>query len=275
MRRLSLAWGLMVWAAAASTASGATPPQRIVSLNLCTDQILLQLVPRERIAALGWLAQKPESAVLYREARGLRTVRGSAEEVIALQPDLVLVGTQTTRHTTRLLREFGIPVLALPGAESFADVRRQIRAVAAAVGESARGEAAIANFDALERSYLVTHGTASATATAYWPGGRSAGAGTLYDDILRAAGYRNGASQAGLRGYGSLPLERLVAHAPDVLLTNDYKRNVPTLGSRMLNHPALVGLAAKLVTLPSPLMICGGPWNLEASALLARQGGQR
>lgn len=260
--------------------AGAAPPQRIVSLNLCTDQILLQVVPRERIAALSWLSQNPESAALHREAQGLRIVRGNAEEVLALQPDLVLVGTATTRHTTRLMRDYGIPVLALPGAESFAEVREQIRAVAGAAGEVARGEAVIAAMSVREQALASAQAArpsrvAPRTATLYWAGGRSAGSRTLYEDILHAAAYVNGASQARLKGYGSLPLERLVAQAPDVLLTNDYKRNVATLGNRLLQHPALTGLGAQDVRLPSRLTICGGPWNLEAAALLAQQGAQR
>lgn len=253
----------------------ATVPQRIVSLNLCTDQILLQLVPRERIAALGWLSQNPQSAALHREASGLRTVRGHAEEVLALQPDLVLAGTGTARHTTRLLREFGIPVLALPGAESFAQVREQIRAVASAVGEVAQGEAVIAAMDLRARELAAGPAPRQGTATPYWAGGRSAGARTLYDDILRAGSHLNGAAQAGLRGYGALPLERLVAQAPDVLLTNDYKRGVATQGNRLLRHPALAGLGARELTLPSRLTICGGPWNLAAAALLAQHAAQQ
>lgn len=257
--------------------AGAAAPQRIVSLNLCTDQILLQLVPHARIAALSWSSQNPESAALHREAQGLLTVRGHAEEVLALQPDLVLVGTATTRHTTRLLRDYdGVRVLALPGAESFAAVHGQIRAVASAVGEVTRGEAVIAAMN--DRASAMAAKRASTpdgaiirTATPYWPGGRSAGVGTLYDDILLAGGYANGGARAGLKGYGALPLERLIAQAPQVLLTNDYKRGVPTLGGRLLKHPALTGIGAKEVTLPSRLMVCGGPWNLDASALLAQR----
>lgn len=279
MRGLGAVLSLLVLVGSSGTAGavGAVAPQRIISLNLCTDQILLQLVPKERIAALSWLSHNPESAALYRQAQGLPTVRGSAEEVLALQPDLVLAGTATTRHTTRLLRDYGVAVLVLPGAESFAGVYGQIRAVASAVGEVARGEAVIASMNEREQFMLAklttTLGHAPLrTATPYWSGGRSAGAGTLYDDILRAAGYANGGARAGLKGYGALPLERLVAQAPQVLLTNDYKRGVPTLGSRLLKHPALIGLGAKEVTLPSRLMVCGGPWNLDASALLAQQG---
>ncbi|MDP3652922.1 MAG: ABC transporter substrate-binding protein [Rhodoferax sp.] len=268
MRRLRI-WGLLLLAGNAWAAS----PQRIVSLNLCTDQILLQLVPHERIAALSLLSKNPESAALHREAQGLRTVNGNAEEVLALQPDLVLVGSVTTRHTTRLLREFGIAVLALPGAESFSQVRAQIRTVAQAVGESARGEAVISAMELRERELAGVSAARKGTATPYWSGGRSAGANTLYSDILHAGGYVSGGAKAGLQGYGALPLERLVALTPDVLLSNDYKRGVATLGNRLLQHPALAGLGAKHLTLPSRLTVCGGPWNLDASALLAQGGG--
>lgn len=268
MRRLTI-WLYLLLAGSTWAAS----PQRIVSLNLCTDQILLQLVPRERIVALSWLSQNPESAALYREAQGLRTVRGNAEEVLALQPDLVLVGSVTTRHTTRLLREFGIEVLALPGADSFAQVREQIRTVAQAVGDAARGEMVVAAMEAREGELRATLAVRKGTATPYWSGGRSAGANTLYNDILHAGGYVNGGTKAGLNGYGALPLERLIAQTPDLLLGNDYKRGVATLGSRFLQHPALLGLGAKSVTLPSRLTICGGPWNLDASESLARMGG--
>lgn len=254
----------------------AAPPRRIVSLNLCTDQILLQLVPRERIAALGWLSQDASMAALHREAQGLRTVRGSAEEVIALRPDLVLAGTMTTRHTTALLRAFGIPVLTLPGAESFAQVRAQLRSVARAVGEVQRGEDVIAAMSERQAA-LVAQAKQGATsggqrvATTFWAGGRSAGRRTLYDDLLAAAGYANGGARAGLDGYGTLPLEKLVAQAPDLLLTNDYKRGVPTQGNRLLAHPAVQSMEAARATLPSRLTICGGPWNLDAAALLAAQ----
>jgi iron complex transport system substrate-binding protein len=42
--------------AVASTPAGATKPQRIISLNLCTDQILIDLVPASRIRALSHVA---------------------------------------------------------------------------------------------------------------------------------------------------------------------------------------------------------------------------
>lgn len=267
---------LFVLAAALSVAApvGAAP-QRIVSLNLCTDQILLQLVERERIAALTFRAQDANNSVLYDQARGLPVVYGNAEEVLTLKPDLVIVGTYTTRHTTAMLRRFGIPVLAIPGANSFADVEGEIRAVAQAVGEQARGEAIIQGFRAHLAELNASHREPRPVTAQYRAGGYSAGSTTLYDDIFAAAGHDNGAARAGLRGYGILPLEKLVEQEPDVLVTSDYGRSAPTQGNRLLQHPAIAGLGVHEIVLPARLTVCGGPWNLDAAALLAASGASR
>ena len=249
-------------------------PQRIVSLNLCTDQILLQLVERERIVALSFLSQNAFSSVLHERARGLPVAYGSAEEVLTLEPDLVLVGTYTTRHTTALLRRFGIPVVAVPGAQSFAEVKEEIRTVARAVGEEARGEAIIARFEARLAEMRASHPVARPVATHYRSGGFSAGNNTLYHDIFEAAGHDNGAARAGLEGYGTLPLERLVADNPDALIGSDYNRDSPTQGNRLLRHPAITGMGADERILPARETICGGPWNLDAAARLAAGGGE-
>lgn len=267
MRRLIVA---ACWALMQAQTQAQAAPQRIVSLNLCTDQILLQLVAPARIAALSWLSANPESAALHRQASPLRRVRGHAEEVLALRPDLVLVGTATTRFTARLLREFGVPVLALPGVDSFAEVQAQIRTVAEAVGEVAAGESLVAGLRARQAELLAQQaGRAHGVATQYLAGGRSAGAGTIYEDIFAAAGYANGATRAGVQRYGPLPLERLLMERPDVLVTSDYRRRAPTLGNRLLSHPALAGLGAREFVMPARMTVCGGPWNLEAAALLA------
>ncbi|RQO54433.1 ABC transporter substrate-binding protein [Paucibacter sp. KBW04] len=272
---LQLGGMALLWLSAQAHAQIQTPvlPQRIVSLNLCTDQILLQLVAPQRIAALSWLSASPESSALHAQARPLRHVRGHAEEVLALRPDLVLVGTATTRFTARLLREFGVPVLALPGVKNFAEVREQIRQVAHAVGAVAEGEALLARFDA-RHAVMQAQAAArpAAVAMQYLAGGRSAGAGTLYDDIFAAGGHANGAARAGLRGYGAMPIERVLVEQPDVLVTSDYRRHVATQGNRLLSHPALAHLSLHELVLPSRLSVCGGPWNLEAAALLAARG---
>lgn len=248
-------------------------PQRIVSLNLCTDQLLLQLVDLQRIAALSHLSKDPRSSALYAQAEGLPTVRGNTEEVLALKPDLVLVGTYTTRHTNAMLRKFGIPVVAIPGANSFDDVRKEIREVAKAVAEAPRGEQLIAQFDQRLARLRASAPKHRKTAMRYSAGGYTAGSNTLYDSIFEAAGFINGAKNANVKGYGRLPMERLIEQKPDVILGSDYKPETPTQGNRMLSHPAIQGLHARSLVLSSRDIVCGGIWNLEAAQKLREEAG--
>nr|VFJ55439.1 MAG: hypothetical protein BECKFW1821B_GA0114236_10239 [Candidatus Kentron sp. FW]VFJ76125.1 MAG: hypothetical protein BECKFW1821C_GA0114237_109912 [Candidatus Kentron sp. FW] len=61
----------------------------------------------------------------------------------------------------------------------------------------------------------------------------------------------------------------LMLARPDWLITSDYKRDAPTLGSRSLRHPVLRALPGGEFILPGNLTACGGPWNARAVALLA------
>lgn len=250
--------------------SGARPV-RIVSLNLCTDQILLQLVDKARIAALSRLAHNPDMAMLAQEAEGIAQVSGSAEEVLALQPDLVLVGNYTTRHTTQMLRYFDIPVLVVPGADSMQDVYAQMRLVARSTGDEARAESAIAAMQRQEQALAQQIPAQPSNAAMYGANSYSAGKNTIYDTMLRLGGWSNAAAKADLQGYGRLPLEKLIEQHPEMLLTPNFA--VKTLGqsAASLQHPILHNMDIHNYTVPSKMTVCGGPWNLEAAALLAAQ----
>ena len=118
-------------------------PQRIVSLNLCIDQMLLLLVEPSRIAALSRLAKDSHLSVLADQARMLPQTMGSAEEVLALQPDLVLVGSFTTQHTTDMLRHFGIPIAVIPLADGWDKSIEQLELIARFTGDTDKAQYAV------------------------------------------------------------------------------------------------------------------------------------
>ena len=47
-------------------AQAASKPTRIVSLDLCADQLLIELVERERIAAVTFLADDPSTSAIWK-----------------------------------------------------------------------------------------------------------------------------------------------------------------------------------------------------------------
>ena len=108
---------LLGWLAATSPSSAEEAPKRIVSLNLCTDQLVMMLAEREQIAAVSYHAVNPDTSNLAAEALSLPITSTLAEDVITLKPDLVIAGTFTTRPTISLLRRLGVNVLEVPPAE--------------------------------------------------------------------------------------------------------------------------------------------------------------
>ncbi|MFC7334171.1 ABC transporter substrate-binding protein [Rhodocista pekingensis] len=267
MRR---ALAALVTLLAAWHAHAADGPQRVVSLNLCTDQLAVLLLPPERIAALSHLARDPGLSHVAAEARALPAVQGVAEEILPLRPDIVLAGTYTTRATVALLRARGIPVVELGLASGFDDIRAQTREVARALGVPERGEALLAEMDA-KLAAAAPHDSARPTALTLEPGGFTAGGGTLSDAVLAAAGFTNYAAGLGLRGYGYLPVESVAADPPDLLVADRGPEAYPSLADQLLRHPALARSVPPRARpdIPGPLMSCGAPFIADAVVRLA------
>ena len=270
------AWRILAAAIASSgwlaiaQANAATPPRRIVSMNLCTDQLIVQLVARDRIAAVSFLATDKTLSASAKELRGLPQIHASAEEVLALEPDLVIAGEYGTGSAIELLRRLGQQVLTVPLASDFATLRANLRLIATATGEEARGEALIKEFDdrlAGARSTV----TSRPTALSYEVQSLASGAGSLIDAALDAAGYRNLARDLNLGRTGRLALEDLITAPPDLIVLANAPDDFNTVLADNLRHPAFLQLLQRRphVHLPMPYWMCATPKIAEAVEILA------
>ena len=162
----------------------AEPPRRIMSLSLCTDQLLLQLVSKDRITSVTYLSRSSEYSYLSAEAEAVPINYGSSEEVLHERPDLVLAGTFAAAPTRMLLKRIGVSLVEVPPAESFDQIRANTRLVARTVGAEEKGEALIADMDAT-LAELVRTAPARRIIVAGWDGvGNVPAKGTLFDAIL-------------------------------------------------------------------------------------------
>jgi iron complex transport system substrate-binding protein len=254
--------------AATAIRAGAPHPQRIVSLNLCADQYLLALADPGQIAGLTHNAIDPALSAAAGAARGMHIMGESAEEVLALDPDLI-VGAPPP--TLSMLARQHYRIIDLAPAASYADIVAQIRMVAAAIGQSARGEALIARVD---RALADIPRRADGPSAAYYQRrGYLTGTGTLVDDLMRRVGLRNLARTLGKPALSQLSLEELVAARPDYLIVESDSARVTDQGTEMLRHPILDGIPR--LYLPQAWTVCGGPAYVLAARSLARQLGAR
>lgn len=234
----------------------------VVSLNPCSDAILAEVLPRERLLAVSHYSHDPAgSSMDLALARSFRATGGTVEEVLALDPDVV-VGSSFMPPTTRAaLEQMGVRVEKLGIASSVAESQAQVRALAAAVGEPERG-AALARRIGQAVSALERGRPMQSPGTVLWqPGGIVPGEGTLVGDLMRRAGL---ASHTAARGMGQadyLALEQVLADPPDLLLVAGTERGQ--------HHPALGQLPkTRRVSFDPALLYCGGPSVIRAAARL-------
>jgi iron complex transport system substrate-binding protein len=244
-------------------------PQRIASLSLCADQLLLSLVDRRRIVSVTRFASAPSISGVADAITGIPRNRGSAEDILPLGPDLIVAGEYTQPSTKALFRKLGIPLLEISVATDFDGVRKNIRRIATAVDATEKADHMI---DTLNSRLAAAAGSAGPAPSLlfYRLGGYSQGRHTLMDAIIRHAGFVNHAAQA-LPGVGRVSLETVVVTPPDVIVLGSGHGPRSSRAAEYLSHPAFRQLRSKIpsVTLPDRLWICGLPSSVDAVERLA------
>lgn len=262
MRRAAASLMLLLAAGCSRPAvvPAATPkPLRVMSVNQCTDQIVLALLPPERIASVSWLSRDSAGSLMAGAAMRVGVNHGQAEEVLAEAPDLVVAGSFTTPALRGMLRRIGWPLIEVDHASSFDDIRRTVRQIAAAVGEPARGEALIAGMDA--RLAEASRRSVRHPRVAAWDGsGFGAASGTLYDAVLTAAGARNVVREMGGYSYGRPDIETLLKLDPDLIVQGAAVRAGGSLGDEITNHRIVrERWRGRTLRIPQAYYVCGTP----------------
>ena len=224
-------------------------PQRIVSLTLATDEILLSLVATERVRAVTYLAGNSIWTNVSETARQVEhTVQSDPEQIIALEPDLVLAATYNNPDHIKLLRDAGIPVVVVSLFDSVDQVADNIRYVAQLTGDEARAEELIA---AMEERLAAIEAMAAKAETKprvlfYTAFGSSAGKGSTFSDIVQRAGGINLGDEALDGPFGEISLEKIVELNPDVIVTDEFSpEDNAEWQENFSNHPALANVNAK------------------------------
>ena len=247
-------------------------PQRLVSICVQGDQLLVQLVPRERIAAVSALAADPDISPQWEKARGIPVTKGSAEELVKLKPDLVLAGAYTTRVTVAALKQLGVRVLELGVANDFDELRAQIRQVAQSLGEEARGEELVSAMDTRLARLSVGRPPISTRPTAlfYFQDGFVPGAHTFANAILEAAGFRNLGGTFSLGVGASASTETVIMARPQYLILARYLEANPTLTQVSQTQPLFAKLSKETAVLSVSFrhLACPDASNLDLAEYL-------
>lgn len=276
MKRLAglliLLSAILATAPCAGARAGETAPRRVVSINLCSDMLALELADPGTVKSVFRVTADPEDSPVADLARRLPLNNATAEEILSLNPDLVLAHRYTSPFTLAMLERAHVPVVQVKDAADFEDIRDNVRAVAAALGHPERGEAWIARFDAsLARSARMPP-RPPVRAVIYQDLGGAAASGTILGALLDHAGFENVVKASSGGGFINLSIEELIGLRPDFVAVGVYRAHEPSLAHELLVHPALRDYTtrfARTVELPAKLWTCGTPFVTEIADRLA------
>jgi len=260
---LALIWG---------TTGALAGPVRVVSMNLCTDQLAMMIAAPGQLVSVSYIARDRRASAMADAAMGYPINHGLAEEIYLLQPDLVLAGSYSTRTTTDMLRRLGVPVVVFEPANALEDVSARLRQMGEVLDRRAVAEALVAEYEA-RLARLRPEDDLRPRAALYSANGYTSGHMSLAGQILETAGLYNIARDFGYDVSGALPLELLALSDPDMLVgTRPYRR--ASRAEDVLAHPVLRHLASRSGAgqMHDGDWVCGTPHVLRAvEALLAER----
>ena len=238
------------------------PPQRVVSMNLCTDQFALMLAAPGQLVSVSYISADPVTSPLADLAAAYPLNHGSAEEIYLLAPDLVLADPWTDPAALAMLRRLGIRVEQVEGVRALSDIPDRLRRFGDLLG---RQDAAKALIDQFESDLAtLTAPQDGPRAVIYFPNGYSLGEGSLSHEILTRAGFRNIATELTPSATGQIALELLVLAAPDLII-RDRPYPGASRAEELMHHPALAALIAAGAGHESgPDWACGTPRVIAA-----------
>ena len=230
------------------------PPKRIVTLSMSTDETMLGLVEPERMVAVNTLLDDPVSSNITELAKAIpqRIGNPTVEEIMALQPDLVVVPDWGDLTMVPSLREAGLRVVVCKGARNLAEIRETITLLAAAAGVPERGARLQEMMDAKlaeiqEKVAKIPQNERKRVVLISLMGGYG-GLGSSFDEACRYAGVINGRAELGIRDFQVMTKEQLVQIDPDILFLPTYNDHgnydVQAFRREYLDDPSLQTMKA-------------------------------
>jgi iron complex transport system substrate-binding protein len=258
---------LLAAAGLAFAASGASAaPVRVASLNLAADEVLVDILPAERLVSVTrWVDDPTTSNIVGRVPPSVfRFPKADMEKLVSLAPDLVVVSQFSDADLPRLLERAGMRHHRMEGLTSLAGVRSAILDLGKAVGAEEPALRLVARYD--EKLQEVSRRIAGAKRprVLYWSGGLTAGADTSIGAIIEAAGGVNVGAELGVSGVSSPGDERAFVSDPDVILIGDYPKAEQALRSDALLSRTRAVREGHVVVMPNALLIAISQYTADA-----------
>ena len=249
----------------------AAAPARVASLNLTADEVLVEILPPDRLAAVTAFAdERGTSNIVGRVPPSVaRFPKADLERLVALHPDLVIVSEYTDPDFLHLVERSGLRYHRMEGLHSLDGYRQAILDLGTAVGARGRAEALVARYDQVLADLAQRLRGVPKPRVMYWAGGMTAGGDTAIGALIESAGAVNVGREAGVSGIAPIGAERAFVADPDVVLLGQW----PGTREGLEQDPLLSQLRAvrehRIIQMPTELLVTLSQHAAEASWYLA------
>ena len=223
----------------------------IVSLTLSGDEMLLGLVPENRIAGLsGKINEDKEISNIVDKAKKFPKVEGNEEVLMSLEPDLIIVADWLSKRITDIGAITGAKVYFYKTPNSYEEQKKLIRDLANLVEEKENGEKLIKNMDdrlkALQNKITKNYKGAKPRILIYTSFGTTSGKNTTFSDMVKLINGVNVVAEAGIDGFKDISKEKVIELNPDIIIVPIAKKydNVNKISKLFFEDPSFRNVKA-------------------------------
>ena len=223
----------------------------IVSLTLSGDEMLLGLVPENRIAGLsGKINEDKEISNIVDKAKKFPKVEGNEEVLMSLEPDLIIVADWLSKRITDIGAITGAKVYFYKTPNSYEEQKKLIRDLANLVEEKENGEKLIKNMDdrlkALQNKIAKNYKGAKPRILMYTSFGTTSGKNTTFNDMVKLINGVNVVAEAGIDGFKDISKEKVIELNPDIIIVPIAKKydNINKISKLFFEDPSFKNVKA-------------------------------
>ena len=223
----------------------------IVSLTLSGDEMLLGLVPENRIAGLsGKINEDKEISNIVDKAKKFPKVEGNEEVLMSIEPDLIIVADWLSKRITDIGAITGAKVYFYKTPNSYEEQKKLIRDLANLVEEKENGEKLIKNMDdrlkALQNKIAKNYKGVKPKILMYTSFGTTSGKNTTFNDMVKLINGVNVVAEAGIDGFKDISKEKVIELNPDIIIVPIAKKydNVNKISKLFFEDPSFKNVKA-------------------------------
>lgn len=259
---IGLGFGLLVSGVSAGQAAGPS----VASLDFCADQYVLALADPDQIVSVSPHAET-EFSYLAEKAAGIPKIRPTAEEILVLEPEIVVRLWGGGYGAKDTLERYGIPVVQVSLAVTLEETRANLLAVGKALGHLDRAEAIAADLDARLTAIQTVPVEERPVALYVTPSGTTTGRGTFIHEMMTTAGVDNMSAELGTSPWHPVNLEALALSPPDMIVAGFFDLRSGKLSNWSLSRHEFLrrqGETRPVARIPSREIACAAWFVVDA-----------